>query len=58
MVWAMQDSFFGVEWADWLDKTLTGSRGVRRLEKANLFFPEEMPDVIAEEARSLWTAKR
>lgn len=58
MVWAMQDNFFGAEWADWLDKTLTGSRGVRRLEGANLFFPEEMPDVIAQEAHSLWTAKR
>jgi len=33
---------------------VSGSRGVRRLEDANLFFPEEMPDVIAEEARKLW----
>jgi hypothetical protein len=28
---------------------------VRRIEGANLFFPEEMPDVIAEEARQLWS---
>jgi hypothetical protein len=27
---------------------------VRRLEEANLFFPEEMPDVIVEEALALW----
>ena len=33
---------------------LPGSRGVRRVEGANLFFPEEMPDLIAEEARQLW----
>ena len=33
---------------------LPGSRGVRKLEDANLFFPEEMPDVIAEEALALW----
>ena len=54
MVWALKDTFFPVEWADWLHRTLPGSRGVRRFEDANLFFPEEMPDVIAEEARKLW----
>jgi hypothetical protein len=27
---------------------------VRRIEGAKLFFPEEMPDVIAEEALKLW----
>ena len=35
-----------------------GSRGVRRLEDANLFFPEEMPDLIAEEAEMLWNLLR
>jgi haloalkane dehalogenase len=54
MVWAMKDIFFPVRWAEWLDQTLPGSRGVRQLEEANLFFPEEMPDVIAEEAKRLW----
>jgi hypothetical protein len=29
-------------------------RGTRRVEGAKLFFPEEMPDIIAEEARRLW----
>jgi pimeloyl-ACP methyl ester carboxylesterase len=54
MVWGMKDKLFGVQWADWLDKNLPGSEGVRRVEDANLFFPEEMPDVIAEEALALW----
>ena len=54
MVWGLKDVFFGVQWAEWLDKTLPGSRGVRRLEEAKLFFPEEMPEVIAEEAAKLW----
>jgi haloalkane dehalogenase len=54
MVWAMKDVFFGVEGAEWLDRTFPGSRGIRRLDDANLFFPEEMPDVIAEEAIRLW----
>jgi haloalkane dehalogenase len=53
MVWGLKDTFFPAEWADWLHRTLHGSRRVRRLEDANLFFPEEMPDVIAEEARKL-----
>jgi haloalkane dehalogenase len=33
---------------------MPGSRGVRLVEGAKLFFPEEMPDLIAEEARALW----
>jgi hypothetical protein len=32
--------------------TLPGSRGVRRLEDANLFFPEEMPDIIAKKRKT------
>jgi len=54
MVWGLKDALFGVQWAEWLDRTLPGSRGVRRVEDANLFFPEEMPDLIAEEAKQLW----
>jgi hypothetical protein len=27
---------------------------VRRIEGARLFWPEEFPDIIAEEARRLW----
>lgn len=58
MVWATSDIFFDVKWADWLDHTLPGSRGVRRVEGAKLFFPEEMPDIIAEEALKLWGISR
>jgi len=54
MVWGLQDDLFGAEWAEWLDRSLPGSRGVRRVEGANLFFPEEMPELIAEEAARLW----
>jgi len=58
MVWATADIFFDAKWADWLNQTLPGSRGVRRIEGAKLFFPEEMPDVIAEEALKLWGISR
>jgi len=54
----LKDTLFGVEWAEWLGRTLPGSRGVRRLEEANLFYPEEMPDLIAEEAEMLWNLRR
>jgi haloalkane dehalogenase len=58
MVWGLNDALFGVQWAEWLDRTLPGSRGVRRMEGANLFFPEEMPELIAEEAMRLWGVQR
>jgi haloalkane dehalogenase len=54
IVWGLKDSLFGVQWAEWLDKNLPGSRGVRKVEDANLFFPEEMPDLIADECTKLW----
>ncbi len=54
MVWGTNDFLFNVSWAEWLDRTLPQSRGIRRVEGANLFFPEEMPELIAEEARGLW----
>jgi pimeloyl-ACP methyl ester carboxylesterase len=56
MVWGTGDPLFGVEWAAWLDTVLPGSRGVRRVEGAKLFFPEEMPALVAAEARALWQA--
>jgi haloalkane dehalogenase len=54
MVWGLKDPLFPVNGAEWLDRTLPGARGVRRIEGANLFFPEEMPEIIAEEATKLW----
>lgn len=54
VVWGTGDTIFDPSGPDWLDRTFPRSRGVRRMEGANLFFPEEMPDIIAEEARRLW----
>ena len=54
MVWGEADTTFEVTWADWLDKTFPNSRGVRRVSGAKLFFPEEMPELITEEALRLW----
>jgi haloalkane dehalogenase len=54
IVWGTADTVFDVAWAHWLDQNLPQSRGVRLIEGAKLFFPEEMPEVIAEEALKLW----
>jgi hypothetical protein len=50
----MADTIFSSASPAWLDQTLGNSMGVRAVEGAKLFFPEEMPDLIAEEARKLW----
>jgi pimeloyl-ACP methyl ester carboxylesterase len=55
VVWGTGDVIFSPESPDWLSRTFPMSRGVRRIEGAGLFFQEEMPDIIAEEARMLWS---
>jgi haloalkane dehalogenase len=54
MVWGEADTTFDLAWADWLDKIFPNSCGVRRIPGAKLFFPEEMPELITEEALRLW----
>ena len=54
MLWSELAAGFPVESAMWLDRTLPKSRGVRVIPGAKLFFPEEMPDIVAEEALALW----
>jgi haloalkane dehalogenase len=54
IVWGMADTIFSSASPAWLDQTFGNSKGVRRVEGAKLFFPEEMPDLIAEEALKLW----
>lgn len=56
ILWGTGDTIFSPESPDYLDRTLAQSRGVRRVPGAKLFFPEEYPDLIAEEARRLWKA--
>lgn len=54
VVWGAGDDIFAQADADYLDHTFPHSRGVRRVPGAKLFFPEEFPDLVAEEARRLW----
>jgi haloalkane dehalogenase len=54
VVWGMSDNIFSSKSPDHLDRAFPKSQGVRRLEASKLFWPEERPDIIAEEARKLW----
>ena len=56
IVWGMSDTIFSTKSPDYLASVLPRLTGIRRLPRAKLFFPEEYPDVIAEEARILWRA--
>lgn len=54
ILWGTGDSIFSPQSPDYLAGVLAGSRGVRRIDGARLFWPEEFPDLIAEEAKVLW----
>jgi pimeloyl-ACP methyl ester carboxylesterase len=54
IVWGASDDIFAQEDADYLDRTFPNSQGIRRVPEAKLFFQEEFPEVIAEEAQRLW----
>jgi pimeloyl-ACP methyl ester carboxylesterase len=57
IVWGTADTIFSADNPDYLDRLFPGSRGVRRVAGARLFFPEEFPDLLAEEVRALWAAR-
>lgn len=54
IVWGTADKILSDKSPDYLARTFPNCQGVRRLSDAKLFFPEEMPDLIVEEAKQLW----
>lgn len=54
ILWGTGDAIFSPDSPDRLDRSFGNSRGVRRMAGDKTFWPEERPDVIAEEARQLW----
>jgi haloalkane dehalogenase len=55
VVWGAADNIFASATAPFqLERALGNSRGLRLLEGRKLFWPEELPDVIEEEALRLW----
>lgn len=55
IVWGTGDDIFKPTDPESLAKIFPRFRGIRRVEGAKLFWPEEFPDILAEEARKLWT---
>jgi pimeloyl-ACP methyl ester carboxylesterase len=58
IVWGMADPIFSKDNPEYLREILLQVTGIRRIPNGKLFFPEEYPDVIAEEARVLWGQAR
>ncbi|SFF56957.1 Pimeloyl-ACP methyl ester carboxylesterase [Duganella sp. CF458] len=56
MVWGASDTIFTMADARYLDRLFPRSQGIRAIPEGKLFFQEEFPDIIAEEARRLWKA--
>jgi len=54
IVWGMADTIFSKDNPDYLAQLFPRITGIRRIPEGKLFFPEEYPGVIAEEARVLW----
>ena len=54
VIWGMADRIFDPAGADYLTGLFPLSQGARKIPEAKLFWPEEYPDLIVEEARRLW----
>ncbi len=54
IVWGTGDDIFSSASPAYLDRLFAESRGVRLVPEAKLFWPEEFPEIIAEEAVGLW----
>jgi len=55
IVWGTADKIFSQASPDYLARMVGNSLGIHRVSGAKLFFPEEMPNVIVEDARWLWS---
>ena len=54
ILWGTADTIFTSQSAGYLNHLFPRSRGIRRIEGAKLFWPEEFPEIVAQEARDLW----
>jgi pimeloyl-ACP methyl ester carboxylesterase len=56
IVWALDDIYFGAEWAKWLKDTIPGAKEPILIDGARLFFPEERPTEFNRLLRQFWAA--
>ena len=54
ILWGTGDTVFKAATPDYLNRLFPNSRGIHRIKGARLFWPEEIPDILAHEARELW----
>lgn len=54
IVWGMSDGIFSPRNIEYFVSVLPRVTGIRKIPDAKLFFPEELPGVIAYEATTLW----
>jgi pimeloyl-ACP methyl ester carboxylesterase len=54
VLWGMADEIFLPRGADYLEQAFGNGKGVRRIAGSKLFWPEEQPDLLAQEALALW----
>jgi pimeloyl-ACP methyl ester carboxylesterase len=54
IVWGTDDCYFDARWAQWLERTIPGTRRRVELEGARLFFPEERWRQLNDELRDHW----
>jgi pimeloyl-ACP methyl ester carboxylesterase len=52
IVWALDDIFFELKWARWLQSTLPGVVRVVEVSDAKLFFPEDRPQALVKPLRA------
>ena len=56
ILWGSADNIFSATGAAHLDRSFGRSLGIRNVSGAKLFWPEEHPKIIIEEALALWSA--
>ena len=54
IVWALDDMFFPVSCAQWLQRTIPSVKQLIEVPSAKLFFPEDHPDALLEPLRPFW----
>jgi haloalkane dehalogenase len=55
ILWGAADTIFATDNAHYLQRVMARVDGYREISEGRLFFPEEYPDIVATEARLLWS---
>ncbi len=56
LVWGTGDRFFGLRWAEWLQRTIPGAQEIVDIPGGKLFFPDERAAEFAAAVRPHWQA--